>query len=156
MASKYLLKSRVPDSGQVYCFESAAVTVVDSTTTHFICDLPPGAYRITVLIRATGNADNTITTTVLPYATAAQDDTNDVGVALGLIIPGGSSVGAVTTAASAGIVNTFAFVVGSAGSNMSVNLPIALPYGFRVTTVTNAGAGAAAGSYTVTVIAVEG
>lgn len=153
MASQYTFKNRVSHHGMVHTFKPAAVTVVDSTTTLHTVDLPPGEYAVTVVVLSSGSTDNTITLKINPYVDSAQ---STIGAAYGFVLPGSSTCVTFSAVAAGAATSVVAHLVGSAGSNMSVNLPVVIPYGLRIGTTTNAGAGAAVGTYSVAVVAVEG
>jgi hypothetical protein len=152
MASQYSFRNRVYAGRQVYVFESATITVVDSTTTHLVMDMPPGLYVMSFVVRAVGVSDNTITATMLPYGDATQAD---VAGAWYVAYPPAAPAAFIATTAGAGTVSMYGHPTGTTGSNMALSTPLPVQYGCRVTTVTNAGAGAAVGTYTITALAIE-
>lgn len=153
MASKYKLSSRTPFSGQVHVFTSPTITVVDSTTTNLAMDLPPGCYRVVVIVQVVGSSDNTVTITMAPYADTNQ---SEVGANMGFVVSGAASgVNTVATSTSAGTTNTVLFLTGGTSAVPFPGQAVPLAFGMLVSTVTNAGAGSAVGTYTITAVAVE-
>lgn len=149
MASKYLFQSRAPSKGAIFTYESD-VTIVASTATQHVIDLPPGNYYLAMLLQSVANANNSVTLVIAPYMDSTQVE---VGANMGFLVSGANSpVATITQSAAAGTTNSYLFLLGGTPAVPAVG-PVTLAFGARITTTT--GAGTATGAYSVRVMAEE-
>lgn len=150
MGSNFPFTSVKPGK-KTYLFNET-ITIVASTVTTQVFDLPPGRYHIGGVFQSIGNTGNSVKLEFFFYGNTVQDtaDANPVHV----ILPaGGTSVASLTHAINTPTTNVFTLCgVNMSGFPIPVQ-PLIVPFGIKVVTTT--GAGTAAGSYKVKIVAVS-